>query len=319
MKTLFERAWDLMEFTRNPEEILYLHPNGSSFAERYPWISHYKHPSSNAALYRQKVCLLHISRGGRVYDDGHRSALHPKGKALFLRFINIRKRSGLEKFLASTKDFCIFPGDNDRIQLENQYKKTIHTEIHSFLLPIKAPLSQETMEQDTRAAEAIREINTEYLWEKKLYLQNLVESYRKGVMKMRDLATLYRHTAHASEVFLDPEDFNIKKIYRDMAVVDAQGGGDGKISDTRGFNDVIGEKNALDVKMLVPAYRIYGHFALCCLEFFLVIKSKKSLEQCKACKRYYEKNHGSQTYCSAKCKKKGAKERSRKYRGNKMK
>ena len=159
----------------------------------------------------------------------------------------------------------------------------------------------------------------EYLWQKKLSLQNLVESYRKGAMKMRDLSTLYRHTAHASEMLLDPEDFNIKKIYRDTAIIEAQKGGDGKISDTREFNDVIGEKNALDIKMFVPAYGIYGHFALCCLEFFLLIKQKKGIEQCKACKRYYEKNHGNQTYCSLKCKKKGSNERSRKYRRNKTK
>lgn len=317
MKTRFERAWDLIEFTRNPEEILFLHPDGSSFAERSPWIQFYTHPT-NTPLYHQKVRLLHINKDGRIFDN-QCPMFYQKKQALFLQLINVPKKKELKKFVETMRDFCIFPGEEEAGSLSVKYKKIIGTEIHNFLFPIKAIPSQETKEEDARIEKAIREINMEYLWQKKLSLQNLVELYRKREMKMHDLATLYRHTAHASEILLDSEDFNIKKMYRDMAVIDAQKGGDGKISDTREFNDVIGEKNALDIKMFVPAYRIYGHFALCCLEFFLVIKEKKSLEQCKACKRYYEKNHGNQTYCSLKCKKKGSNERSRKYRRNKTK
>lgn len=312
MKTHFERSWDLMEFTRNPEEILYLHPNGSSFAEREPWISHYKHPS-NTPLYRQKVRLIHIRKDGRIFDNQY-PEFYRKKSSLYLQLINVPRKEGLKNFVKTMRDFCVFPREAEAASLSIQYEKIIGTKVHHFLLPINASLSQETKEQDTRTAKSIRDINMEYLWEKKLYLQNLVESYRKGTMKIRDLSTLYRHMTHVSEVFLDQNDFNIKKMSKNM---DAPG--DGAVSDTRVFDDVIGEKSMLDIKRLVPAYRIYGHFALCCLEFFLAIKEKRTLEQCKACKRHYEKNHGSQTYCSSKCKKKGAKERSRKYRKNKRK
>ncbi len=312
MKTRFERAWDLIEFTRNPEEILFLHPDGSSFAERSPWIQFYMYPT-NTPLYHQKVRLLHINKDGRIFDN-QCPMFYQKKQDLFLQLINVPKKKELKKFVETMRDFSIFPEEEDAGLLLIKYKRIIGTEIHNFLFPIKAPLSQETKEEDARIEKAIREINMEYLWQKKLSLQSLVELYRKGEMKMRDLATLYRYTAHASEILLDSEDFNIKKINKDMDAL-----GDGAVSDTREFRDVIGGKSMLNVKMLVPAYRIYGHFALCCLEFFLLIKQKKGIEQCKACKRYYEKNHGNQTYCSLKCKKKGSNERSRKYRRNKRK
>ena len=149
---------------------------------------------------------------------------YQKKQDLFLQLINVPKKKELKKFVETMRDFSIFPGEEDAGLLLIKYKRIIGTEIHNFLFPIKAPLSQETKEEDARIEKAIREINMEYLWQKKLSLQNLVESYRKGAMKMRDLSTLYRHTAHASEMLLDPEDFNIKKIYRDTAIIEAQKG-----------------------------------------------------------------------------------------------
>ena len=175
-----------------------------------------------------------------------------------------------------------------------------------------APLTQEKKEKEDHAMRAINKVNLDYLWEKKRYLQGLVRSYRKGEMKMRDLSTLYRHMTQVSEVFLDERDFNIKKIQEDLD-------DDGPVSDTRGFDDIIGEKKVQDVKTLVTAYRVYGHFALCCLELFLTIKNERGIDQCEACKEYYEKSHGSRYYCSPKCEKKGSAKRSEKYRKNKGK
>lgn len=307
MKIRFERAWDLIEFTRNPEEYLYLHPNGRAFAQRKPWIGHYSH-SSNIPYYHQKARLLHIHKNGRICNDPH-FMFSLNNKSLFLRFINSKNRMALKNLMGVVQGFCIFPSDQDKARLIQQYKKSLGAENYHFLFPMNSPLPQKKEREEVRITEVINKINLDYLWEKKRYLQKLVQSYYKGKMNMRELANLYRHMTHVSEIFLDEQDFNLKKISKDM---DADG--DGIISDTRNFNDVIGEKKLQDVKTLVVAYRVYGHFALCCLEFFLTIQDERNITQCKACKQYYEKSHGSQAYCSIECKKAGTAERSRKYR-----
>jgi len=312
MRIWFERAWDEMEFTRNPEEFLYLQQNGHSFANRSPWIKFYSHPR-NTPLYFQKVRLLHIDSSGRVYDDP-RYIFSQKNRALFLRFINLKNRRALDRFIEDAKGFCIFPEKQEQETLTQRYRKAIGEEIHDFLFPMHAPLTEEMTEKETVITNNIREINLDYIWEKKCSLKHLVESYNKGEMKMRELAILSRHMMQISETVLDWKDFNIQKILKD---IDAEG--DGTAIDTRGFNDVIGEKTVSDIGMLVPAYRAYGHFALCCLEFFLMIKKKQSLDICKACGHFFEKAHGNQKFCGVKCKKRGSNERSRKHRENKGK
>ncbi len=309
MKTQFARAWDCMEFTRNPEDFLYLHPDRTVFTKREPWTKYYSY-ADNTPLYHQKVRLLHIHKDGRVYNDPL-FLFSLKNKPLFLRLINSKNRSSLKNLVGLVKDFCIFPNDQDKAWLAQQYKNTIGAENYSFLFPMHTPLPQEKKQEEDRIMETINKVNLDYLWEKKLYLQKFVRSYRKGEMKMRDLSTLYQHMTQVSEVFLDEQNFNLKKIHKDL---DAEG--DGTISDTRNFNDIIGEKKVQNVKTLVTAYRVYGHFALCCLELFLTIKNERGIAQCKACKEYYEKSHGSQEYCDPECQKNGAAERSRRYRAS---
>lgn len=310
MKTRFERAWDEMEFTRNPEEFLYLQQNGRSFANRSPWIRFYSYPN-NIPLYHQRVRLLHIDKRGRIFDDPL-FAFNRKGKALFLRFINIKNRKGLDAFIEETKDFCIFPDRREQVELARQYKEAVGEEIHNFLFPMHVSPTREMTEKEAGIAKAIRKVNLDHIWEKKCFLQYLVDSYNKGTLKMRELAILSRHMALVSELFLDEKDFNIRKIRKDM---DAEG--DGRAVDMRVFDDVIGERTVNDIEIFVPAYRVYGHFALCCLEFFHTIRAEKGLDQCDACGLYYEKVHGNQVFCSERCKKKGSAIRSKKHRDRK--
>jgi hypothetical protein len=273
-------------------------------------VKHDSYPE-NIPHYHQRVRLLHIHKNGRIHNDP-RFLFSLKNKPLFLRFINTENKKGLENLVELVKDFCIFPNDQDMALLTQQYKNAIGTENYHFLFPMHTPLSQSKKEEEYRAMEAIKKINLDYLWRKKLYLQGLVQSYRRGEMKMLDLSTLYRYMTQVSEVFLDERDFNLKKIHKGM-----DDEGDGTVSDTRGFDDIIGEQKVQNVKTLVTAYRVYDHFTLCCLELFLTIKNERGIAQCKACKEYYEKSHGSQDYCSPECQKKGATERSRRYRAGK--
>ena len=310
MKNQFERAWDVMEFTRNPEEFTYLHPDGTVFAHRSPWLGFYAH-LDNIPSYHQKVRMFHIHKNGHILDDT-RSLFYPKNKPLFLRLINTKTKDGLDNLMKMTKDFCAFPNEQEGQVLASRYKKILGTEKQSFVFPMHIPLSSEDREENERIERAIRDINTDYLWEKKLYLENIVTSYRDGKIKLRDLSTLYRYMTQVSEVFLDQDDFNLKKLSKDM---DAEG--DGTIADERGFDEIIGEKSIRDVETLLTTYRVYGHFSLCCLELFLVIKGERGIDICEACKRYYEKKHRSKKYCSARCRKKGSQKRGRKYRENK--
>ena len=308
MKIRFERAWDLMEFTRNPEEFLYLHPNRTAFAPRSPWTSFYSY-ARNIPLYHQKVRLLHIYQSG--YLAGKPYTFFSKRKDLYLHFINIKDRARLAQFVNSKEDFCFFPNEQEAALLKLKYRETIGTEGREFVYPMKEKNSQDIERKTTEDMEKIRSINIDFIWEKKEWLRERVESYRKGTMTLRELALLNRNMTQVAEILLNQDDFTMLRAEKTV--------NEKLWPDERGFNKIIGEERVSDVRGLVSAYRVYGHFAFCCLEFFLSIRERKNIDRCVACSNYYEKDHGNKRFCSSRCKKLGAAKRSDKYRSNKTK
>jgi hypothetical protein len=299
MKTHFERAWDLMEFTQETERPLYIHPNGTSFANESPWIEFYS--KWNTPLYRQKVRLLNIHRKGYLVNNPY--TFYSKNKDLYLRFINIADRVELAQFIVDTKDFCVFPNEQERVVLAQRYRNALGVEVREFLFSFtKEKLNRKTMEDIA----VLNKIHLDFIWEKKEWLKELVTSYRNKTMNLRQLLAVNRNMGQISEVLIDYEDFFMTRAQKSVA--------EEPCPDERTFNDIIGEKKVAETSALIPVYRVYGHFSLCCLELFLAIQKETSFDQCTSCREFYEKSHGNQCFCSEQCKKEDSAKRSKNYR-----
>lgn len=305
LKNHFDRNWDLMEFTRDPKRPLYIHPNGTSFANEPPWIAFYS-KAWNTPLYQQMIRLLHIHRRGYLERDPRTFSedKHP----LYLRFANLTHRPELNEFVENTKDFCIVPNENEAKRLKERYRKSVGADTREFLFPFEGKVSSQKTEEES-AKQAIYQINLDFLWEKKEWFKELIDSYQDEKMSLRQLAVINRAMEEIAEVLIDQNDFSLAKITESMNIEE--------LSDTRSFDDVLGEKKISDLRGLLPAHRVYGHFSLCCLEFFLAMKRKKSIDRCANCGEYYERHHGNRKFFSTECEKGGSAKRSKKYRKRK--
>ncbi|MFZ1736182.1 MAG: hypothetical protein WAU31_04575 [Candidatus Moraniibacteriota bacterium] len=302
LKNHFDRNWDLMEFTRDPKRPLYIHPNGTSFANEPPWIAFYS-KAWNTPLYRQIVRLLHIHRRGYLERDPRTFSedKHP----LYLRFVNLTHRPELNEFVENMKGFCITPNQNEAKRLKERYRKAVGADTREFLFSFEG----KRLDQEMEDTWAIRQINLDFLWEKKEWLKELIESYKDESMNLRQLAVINRAMEEIVEVLIDQNDFSLAKIAESVKFEE--------LPDTRSSDDVLGGKKISDLRGLLPAHRIYGHFSLCCLEFFLAMKRKKSIDRCVNCGEYYERHHGNRAFCSTECEKGGSAKRSKNYRKRK--
>ena len=73
----------------------------------------------------------------------------------------------------------------------------------------------------------------------------------------------------------------------------------GTVNDTTGWDiRTDGEKDMRNA-LLVPAYRIYGHYALCCLEIFIDIQNELPYFICERCKKLvYAGRNSKRKFCS---------------------
>lgn len=94
-----------------------------------------------------------------------------------MRFINAKNKKELENLTSIVKGFCVFPNDQEKTSLEQLYKKAIGTENHNFLFPMHTLLSQKQEKREAHFTEAIKKINLDYLWEKKLLEERLDSLY----------------------------------------------------------------------------------------------------------------------------------------------
>lgn len=301
MLAKFERYWDLLEYTRTPDNPLYLRENGQAFRWDYPWKSHFSYPG-NVPSYIQKVQLHHIYKKGYILD--HTYLLFSRNRNLFERFIGLENREELDSFVERNLDFGFFPNKREMATLRKRYQE----EAHINQPPVNSPATAEYGKAPEYDVEKIREINLDLLWEKQRWFRRIVNDYIDEKMDLQELSTLYRYMAQTNEIFFDQDDFAIEYVKKSA---DRD-----EIDDKRSFEDVLGRKKVSDTTALVPGYRVYGFFALCCLEFFQLVRQKLAMGHCAICGKYFIKNHGNTKVCSNRCVLKATAKRSAKYRKN---
>lgn len=302
IRRIFRRVWDMAEYTKNPERSVYLRADGRAFTEYEPWISHYqnrtpKHPY----YYYQFIKTIYLTEAAFIYKEPYTFYSDYQKKDLYLQFVSLKNKDDLEKFVMEKKDFCIFPDIDDMKLLIHHYVDEIKTARYIFSHTMTDPMPEDWEKEYSFAKEKIRKINLEFLWEKKEYLEKIVNLYREGNLRFMDLSAIHYYLEQSSEIFID-------KKYRDVAKINASVNFKYP-KDRRTQSEILGDRKVDDASQIVPGYRTYGHFALCCLQFYLLVKSQKSVAICPLCKNYFKKEHKKKIFCDN-CKGKAASNRS---------
>ena len=136
----------------------------------------------------------------------------------------------------------------------------------------------------------IREINIDFIWEKQQQLKDFVKRYLSGDLPEDKLLWLNEQLENTSEILTNKESYLLEKVEK------------GAICNTDNWNieKTYGEKNMKNA-LLVPAYRIYGHYALCCLEIFLDVQKGLPYFVCERCKNLiYTGKKTKRRFCSEK-------------------
>lgn len=297
--------WDMAEYTKDPSRYVYLRPNGSAFTEEEPWISNYKNRRPKRPFrYHQKIRTIYLTEAAYTHKQPYVfHSDYSKWHDLYLQFANIKKEK-LADFMEKKKDFCIFPDENDIKLLRHYYQQELGTEKYNFSHTMNEPLPKDIARKQKIIGEKIREINLDYLWEKKKILKDLIDSYLAGELKFSNFSYIHYFLEQSSEMLIDRKYHDIAKIEASVKFKYPR--------DKRTFSEILGDRKIDESGQLVPGYRIYGHFALCCLQFYLLVKSEKSVDICPLCQNYFKKKHKAQIFCNN-CKGKAASNRSLKY------
>ena len=134
----------------------------------------------------------------------------------------------------------------------------------------------------------IIEINIDFTWEKQQQLKDFVKRYLSGDLPEDKLLWLNEQLENTSEILTNKESYLLEKVEK------------GKICNTDNWDieKTYGEKDTRNA-LLVPAYRVYGHYALCCLEIFLDIQKGLPYFVCEKCKNLvYTNKKTKQRLCS---------------------
>jgi len=302
----FRRMWDMAEYTKDPFRYVYLRPNGSAFTEDILWQNHYQNRKPKRPFrYHQKIRTIYLTEAAYAHKEPYVfHSDYSKSHDLYLQFANIKTRNDLDNFIEKKKDFCIFPDENDIKLLRHYYQQKIETEKYNFSHTMNEPLPKDVARRQKIIRKKIRKINLDYLWEKKEILKILLDSYRTGELKFFNFSYIHYFLEQSSEMLIDKKYYDIAKIEASVKFKYPR--------DRRSFDEILGDRKIDDSGQLVPGYRVYGHFALCCLQFYLLVKSEKSVDICPLCKNYFKKEHKAEIFCDN-CKGKAASKRSLKY------
>lgn len=218
--------------------------------------------------YIQKVRNRIIEKDGRSHKWNF---IYPN--KLYLKFINIKTLEALQEFI-ETSEFCIFPTLREHNKLMSEYEKA-----DLKMPPVFVAVQNKNLPQEVRCREGemIFQINLKYIWEKKIELEDIVKKYSDGTLEYHKLLWVNKNMENVSDSF-----FNADHFLRDEIIKGAKR----RIAkDKRTIKQITGVE---EIKKLpiVPAYNIYGHYALCCLEFYLDILRKNNIMVCKNCGQY---------------------------------
>lgn len=268
-------ASGLWELSKNPIKNVFIKNDGSVQ-------SIFGDERKQKILYIQKANSTFINKKGHSHYWNFNFP-----KKLYLNFINLRSKKELLKI----PDFCIFPNQLEAKNLLKKYTKKGVSDAE-FATSFGYKIPQEIIESDKKNQKIIRSVNSDFIWEKRDELKNIVKAYTDRKLSYHKLSWLNKQLENVSNSIINPQNFLWKQI---EAGEKAE-----TIKDDRELGEVVGMQNIKNL-LLISSYRIYGHFAYCCLEFYLDILKDKKIFSCENCGQYnFSTSHSDRTLCNKK-------------------
>lgn len=277
-------AFNLGEFTTGPCKNIYLTRDGycRSFSTN---------EERQGSYFLQKINFFFIDNTDSNQLYNFRDCIFPK--KLYKIFTELEDKRDLKEFMTQKDldggyDFCVFPNELEKRILENKYRKAKQKEFLNYCIAHKVEYIESKSKINEIAKDVIKKINIDFIWEKQQQMKDFIKRYLSGDLPEDKLLWLNEQLENVSETLTNKRNYLWEKI--ENGTINDVGSWD--IKKTYGEKDT---RNAL----LVPAYRIYGHYALCCLEIFLDIQEGLPCFVCERCKNLVHTNKKTrQRFCS---------------------
>lgn len=267
-------AFNLWELSKNPLKDVFVREDGTI---------------QSALGFKRKQKILYVQKANSIF-------INKKGychywnydfpKKLYLQFINLKNK----KELGMIPFFCAFPDNGEMKELHKLYKKAEKNIDPEFPVAFGYKIPRALLNNKGRNQKIINALNIDFIWKKRKELKSIVKLYADKQLGYHKLLWLNQQLENVSDSLIDPQNFLWKKI---EAGIEAK-----NIKDNREMEEVVGMKNIQNL-LLVNSHRIYGHFAYCCLEFYLDILREKRIFSCDNCGQYnYASEHIDRTLCT---------------------
>lgn len=273
-RSVFQGSLDdtfpLSEYTKDPLKNIYI-------TDKNMALSYIGCGRKQLIPYVQMINFVYIEKTGQANFKGFQFP-----KKLYVDFINLEQKNDLKDFLEKSLDFCIFPTDSEMQQLFKKYRKAglrgmpIYYASYGYKIPEKLDA------QFKEVFFKIAEINIDFIWEKQQGLKKFVEDYLAGKKHENNLLWLNKQLENISPTLIDHNSYIWERV-RDAKLIE---------KDNRKIEDVIGMKSVKNIYP-VESYRVYGHYALCCLEIALDIQESLPFYLCSKCGELNYKKPGS--------------------------
>ncbi len=272
LQLFIDQSFNLWENTKNPIKETYLTNDGglTSFSRKKQKIN-----------YIQKFKSEFIDRKGRRYDnDFDFGGDFPE--RLYLEFVRLKNKEDLANSILF-KNFCAFPSIEESEKLLKLYKKAGYKNSPIFVSGRGYKKCKKSTEQVQKVVNEIKKINIDFIWGKK---EELEKNISKKDLPYNKIQWLNKELENTSTFLVNKKSYIWDKIINS-----------GK--DKRDLEKIAGSDNLKrkDVS-LVKSYRVYGHFALCCLELYHDIYRSQGIFICEHCGKFFlPKSHADKQYC----------------------
>jgi hypothetical protein len=229
--------------------------------------------------YIQKINFTYINKSG--YANSNKFQFPGK---LYASFIRLKEKKDLIHFLKEPIDFCVFPTKSEMDLLLEEYKNVGVSEAPVYLADYGVNMPEEVRKEYIAIMEKVAWVNINFIWKKQQELKSFVEKYAAGELKTDDCLPFYRQLENVSPTFTDEEGMPWKVLNKKPSIdYDEKLKKYVQTPPPKPTLDEIMETKKLKETRSIEAYRIYGHYALCCLELFLDMQYDFPFFACEKC------------------------------------
>ena len=264
-----DTIFSLSELTKDPQKNIYI-------TDELQTLSFIGYRRKQIIPYVQRISLAYIEKNGQTDFKGFKFP-----KKLYVDFINLEKKTDLKDFFQKSLGFCIFPTESEMEQLFKKYKKAGLRGAPIYYASYGYKISERLDQQFKEAFFKIAKINIDFIWEKQQELKSFVTDHLSGKKTEDNLLWLNKQLENVSMALMDHNSYLWERV-RDAKLIE---------KDERKLEDIMTKKT----NEIYPfeVYRIYGHYALCCLEIALDVQKSLPFYACTECGQLNFKKNGS--------------------------